>query len=143
MKVRSIKQLVEIALGNESNNYAEYTLGKLSPKQSKILEEVIGLRLVGAERIIDSNGIRHTLRKHGSERIESKHGQIAINLDDFNKIPLILKEPDSIFYSGKNRLKQDVFLYKKKIASIYYIAEAVRLSKTGNKLVFQTMYKRK
>ena len=92
---------------------------------------------------MDSNGIRHALRKHGNDKLESKHGEIAINIDDFSKLPQILKEPDAITYAGKNRLKQETFLYEKRIGSIYYVAEAVRHSKTGNKLIFQTMYKRK
>ena len=143
MKVRSIKQLIEVSLSNKTNIYAEFAFGKLSPKQSKMIENSIGSRLAGAERIIDSNGIRHALRKHGSERLEAKHGQIAVTIDDFSKVPLILKEPDEITYLGRNRLKQDTFLYEKKIGIIHYVAEAVRYSKAGNKLVFQTMYKRK
>lgn len=143
MKAKSIKELINLALNDKSNIYAEYTLGKLSPSQSKIIEAIAGQKLVGTSRIIDTSSIRHTLRKHGSEIIESKHGQIAVSIDDFNKIPLILKEPDSITYIGKNRLKQEVFVYQKKIGPIYYVAEAIRLSKRSNKLVFQTMYKRK
>ena len=143
MKAKSIKELVSLALSDKSNIHAEYTLGKLPAKQSKLIEKITGYHLAGSERIIDTSAIRHTLRKHGSEIIETKHGQIAVSIDDFNKIPLILKEPDQIIYAGKNRLNQVVFLYQKKIGAVYYVAEAVRLSRTGNKLVFQTMYKRK
>jgi len=41
-------------------------------------------------------------------------------------------------------MNQDVFMYGKNIDNTYFVAEAVRFSrKKGNKLVFQTMYKRK
>jgi hypothetical protein len=143
MKAKSIKELVNLALSEEFNFHAEFTLGKLPAKQSRIIESLIGSKLVGSDRIIDTSGIRHTLKKHGSEINESKHGQIAVSIDDFNKVPHILREPDQIVYSGKNRLKQDVFLYQKKIGVIYYVAEALRISKKGDRLVFQTMYKRK
>ena len=113
MKVKSIKELVNLALSEESNFHAEYTLGKLPAKQSRIIETITGYKLIGSDRIIDTSGIRHTLKKHGSESIESKHGQIAVSIDDFNKVPLILREPDQIIYSGKNRLKQDVFCTRK------------------------------
>ena len=118
MKAKSIKELVELALSNKTSKHAEYTLGKLPPKQSRIIEAITGYKLVGSERIIDTSGIRHTLRKHGSERMESRHGQIAVNIDDFSKISLILKEPDKILYTGKNRLQQDVFLFQKRIGTV-------------------------
>ena len=107
------------------------------------MESEIGIKLVGCSRIIDTNGIRHTLRRHGSEIEEAKRGQVAVNLDDFNKIPLIVKEPDSIKYGGKNKLKQDFFIYEKKIGDTYFLSEAVKVASAGNQLVFSSMYKRK
>ena len=118
MKAKSIKELVEMALSDSSNIHAEYSFGKLPAKQSKVIESILGHKLLGTERSIDTSAIRHTLGKHRSEINESKHGQIAVTIDDLNKIPLILKEPDLISYTGKNRLKQDVFLYTKRIGTI-------------------------
>lgn len=142
MKAKNIKELIDIALSN-GNHHAEFSFSKLPIAQSKILQEQIGLKLVGVERVIDTSAIRHTLRNHGSEENEAKHGQVAVTLDDFNKVPLILKEPDSITYLGKNRLKQDVFQYEKRIGNLFFVSEAVKVASAGNKLVFQTMYKRK
>ena len=142
LEAKTIKQLIDIALSN-GNKYAEFSFSRLPIAQSKIIEKQIGLKLVGVERIMDTSAIRHTLRNHGSESTEAPRGQVAVSLDDFGRIPLILKEPDNITYWGKNALKQDVFLYEKKIGDIYFVGEAVKVVSAGNKLVFQTMYKRK
>lgn len=140
MKVKSIKQLVSIALS--SNAHVEIVIGKLPIKQARIIEKIIGENLVGCERLINTSAIKHTLNAHGSPEREEKRGQIAVTIDDFQKIPLILKEPDSIKYAGKNKRSQDVFLFTKKIGFTYIVAECVR-NANKKKLDFGTMYKRK
>lgn len=72
-----------------------------------------------------------------------KHGQIAITHADFERIPEVLISPDAVSFLGNNALRQPVFLFTKRIGQLYFVAEAVRFSKKGNRLVFQTMYKRK
>jgi len=77
-----------------------------------------------------------------SEKTEKSRGQIAINLDDFDLITTVLEKADEVSYQGKNRLNQDVFLYKKKIENVHIVMEAVRISKKrGNKISISTMYK--
>ena len=140
MKPKNIKQLVQSAFS--SNEHQQLIIGKMPIKQSKLVESIINLKLVGATRIMDTSMIRHTIRKHGSIILESKQGQEAVNIDDFEKIPLILKEPDTISYEGLNSRKQHLFCYKKWIGVNYYVVEAVRIAKK-NALIFTTMYKRK
>jgi phage-Barnase-EndoU-ColicinE5/D-RelE like nuclease3 len=142
MNPKNIKQLVDIAL-RDGNLFAEFTFSKMPIAQSKIIENEIGIKLVGIHRVMDTSGIRHTLKNHGSEIDELKRGQIAVTIDDFNKIPQIVKYPDNIRYLGKNKLKQDVFEYEKRIGKIYFVSEAVKIAKVGNKLIFATLYKRK
>lgn len=140
MKVSSISQLVRLAL-SPGNVHGEYTFAKLPRKQAKLIEKDIQIDLTGAERVMDTSFIRHSILEHGNAKTEERRGQVALTTDDFLKVPMVLREPDEIKYAGKNKLKQDVFLYKKKIGMLYIVAEAVRLSKRSNKLVFQTMYK--
>ena len=142
MKPKNIKQLVDIALST-GNHFAEFTFSKMPISQSKILEKEIGIKLVGVDRVIDTNGIKHALKNHGSQITESKRGQIAITIDDFFIIPQIVKEPDSIKYLGKNTMNQDVFEYQKRVGDVYFVSEAVKVASAGNKLIFATMYKRK
>ena len=141
MKINSINQLVELALSDTKNTHAELVYGYLSSHQALIIEKEIGVNLKGAQRVIDTSGIRHALRKHGSPEKERKRGQIAITIDDFKLIPQILKSPDKIIYTGKNSLNQDTFAFHKKLKNAYIVAECVRFAKKGNKLVFATMYK--
>lgn len=140
--VKSVKHLVEIALENP-NDYGEMIFSKLPIKQARLIEAFIGVNLVGTERIMETSAIRHTIKNHGSPIKEALRGQIAVTIDDFLKVPLILREPDKISYLGKNSAMQDVFLFTKQIGVIYMVAECVRFSKIGDRMVFCTMYKKK
>ncbi|MFN8281986.1 MAG: hypothetical protein U0U67_02165 [Chitinophagales bacterium] len=140
---KEIQELVEYALTSETNKKRELVIGKVSKKQAKEIEKLVGINLEGVERVIDSYMIRHALGKHGSPTKESKQGQIAITIDDFILLPEVYIHPDKIEYIGKNSLKQDLFRYIKKIDESLFIIEALRVSKKGYKLIFTTMYKRK
>ena len=72
---------------------------------------------------------------------EEARGQVAINLDDFELIPKILKDATEINYKGKNSLKMDVFEYKYKIDDTYIVLEELRENKYGKKLFLSTLYK--
>lgn len=143
MKAKSIKDLVNFALADNANKHAEYVFSKMPKHQASEIEKAINVNLTGCERLIDTSGIRHTIRKHGDSKKEAKRGQIAVTIDDFELIKDVVRSPDSISYGGKNSLKQDVFIYSKKIGSLYIVAEAVRYNKRGNKLIFNSMYKKK
>ncbi len=140
---KALIELIELALADNPKHHI-LSIGLVQKKQAEFINQFVQENVSGLERFIDTSGIRHALKEHGSNKTEFSRGQIAINNDDFLLLPEILKSPDSIEYAGKNTLKQDVFIYKKEIENVYFIAEAVRFSKKkGNKLVFQTMYKRK
>jgi len=138
---KEIKNLVQKALTG-SNKHMELTINYLPKYQAQIIEKIIGIDLNGVSRSIDTYGIKHTIKEHGSERTELARGQLPVNIDDFELIPEILKT-DIVKYGGKNSLKQDVFVFERRIGNLYFVVEAVRFSKKGNKLVFQTLYKRK
>ncbi len=138
---QKIRNLVEIALTVE-NKHFELPIGFLPKYQAQIIEAQIGIDLTGVERVLDTYGIKHTIKEHGSEKTELLRGQLPINIDDFELIPEIIKT-ENIRYGGKNSLRQDVFIFEKRIGNLYFVVEAARFSKKGNKLVFQTLYKRK
>jgi phage-Barnase-EndoU-ColicinE5/D-RelE like nuclease3 len=141
--IKKIKELVNQSLDIKPVHKI-LSIGKSSKEQTEFINKYVTEDVTGIERFIDTSGIRHALKEHGSPKTEEPRGQIAITIDDFELIPEILKNPDSIEYVKKNSLKQDIFLYTKEIGNIYFVAEAVRLSKKkGNKLIFGTMYKRK
>lgn len=138
---KEIRELVTKALTIENKHY-ELVLSYLPNYQATIIEKYVGVNLAGVERIIDTYAIKHTIKMHGNERTEKSRGQLPVNIDDFELIPEILKT-DIVKYGGKNALKQDVFVFEKRIGNLYFVVEAVRFSKKGNKMVFQTLYKKK
>lgn len=108
-----------------------------------MIKEVLNEDLSGCKRFMDVYAIKHCISNHGFEKTEKSRGQEAITLDDFENVPLVLKSPDKVEYAGKNRLKQDLVRYTKRMNGLYVVVEAVRVKKQGNKLYFQTMWKRK
>lgn len=142
MSKKAIKDLVNFALSDKTNFHKEIIIGKVSESQAKEIKNLFGFDLQGVERYIDTSAIRHTIKKHGSEKTETSRGQIAINIDDFELIPEILKNPDEIKFLGKNKLKQNVLEYRKKVENMYVVLQAIRESKKkGNRLYCETMYK--
>ena len=140
---KEIRELVALAF-DAHPQYFVMEIGSISSKQAEILNIYVKENLNGLKRIMDTNAIRHTIKEHGNFKTETLRGQLPVNTDDFLLVPYILTNPDKTEYMGKNSLKHDVFRYTKNIDVTYFVAESVRFSKKkGNKMVFQTMYKRK
>lgn len=78
------------------------------------------LDVTGFTRVLDNYGVRHTIKQHGNARQESQRGQIAVTLEDFEKILAITSEPDNIFANGKNKIGRDVIVFVKVIDGIGY-----------------------
>lgn len=141
---KEIQELVQFALSDKLNQHKSIIIGTVNKMQSDIIEQFSGVNIYGCNRIIDTSLIRHVISKHGSPSIEEKKEQIAITIDDFILIPTVLTNADFITYEGKNNLKRDCFKYTKKLADgTIIIIEAVIINKYGNKMVIETMYKKK
>ena len=97
---------IEISLGTVTN--------------AERIKAETGFDVSGFERIIDNYGIRHTIKRHGNEAIESARGQIAVTLADFDLVPLITASPDLVFADGKNKIGRDVIVFTKLIDGIGY-----------------------
>ena len=76
--------------------------------------------MTGFTRVLDNYGVRHTIKQHGNARQESKRGQIAVTLEDFEKIFAITSQPDDVFADGKNKIGRDVIVYVKVIDGVGY-----------------------
>ena len=94
------------------------TLGNVA-NASLILEKT-GLNVAGFLRVLDNYGVRHTIKQHGNPTQEAKPGQIAVTLEDFEKIVLITSQPDNLFADGKNKIGRDVLVFVKVIDGIGY-----------------------
>jgi hypothetical protein len=85
--------------------------------------------------------MKHVLKGHGDEKKEKQYGQIAINENDFKRIPEIVSSPDLVMFGAK-RHKNDVLYYVKKMSdgTTLYLEEVLSKNK---KLRSKTMFKRK
>lgn len=115
-------------------------IGALSSHEISTIQTKTGFNLNGYERIIDYSSVRHILKFHGDAKLEAKRGQIAITVDDFEKIPKIVK-PENISHSGKNRIGRDCIFYTTKLGTTFYCVEEIRTGKKN--LALNTFYKRK
>lgn len=140
---KEIKELVQFALSDKLNKHKSIVIGKVTKKQALVIQKETGIDMYGCERIIDTSVIRHIIRRHSSPKSEEKLGQIAITLDDFENIPKYLSSAYKMEYLGKNKLDQDVFQYETIDNGTVIILEAVRINKYGNKMLIETMYKKK
>ena len=92
---------------------------------------------------IETSAIIHVLKRHGSDIRNHKSGQIPIHKDDFQRIPSILKEYDSLTISEASTKStgNTVIRYEKKFedGKIFYLEE----KRDGRRsLALQTMYKK-
>ena len=87
---------------------------------ASLIQEKTGLNVAGFIRVLDNYGVRHTMKQHGNVRQESQRGQIAVTLEDFEKILVITSEPDNVFADGKYKIGRDVIVFVKVIDGIGY-----------------------
>lgn len=139
-KVESIKQLIE-ELKNDKSAFLRYEIRELSEKEIQQIKEATGFDLSGYTRTMYSYGVNHAFKKHGNPKTEESRGQVAITEEDFELIPQIVANPDSIEFGEKNDLGNDLIKYSKIIGNQLFYVEEIR---NGRKeVVLQTLYKRK
>lgn len=96
----------------------------------------------GYSHVIDGFAVRHTLKTHGDARGEAARGQLPVTEADFQYIPEVVRQYDTVFNAGKNGVGRDVIRYEKNIGDdTVFVVEEVRSKR--NQLAFQTMWKRK
>lgn len=138
---KEIKELVDFALSDQLNKHKSIVIGTVNKKQAEIIKKETGFEMYGCDRLLDTSAIRHILRKHGSPKIEESRGQIAVTLDDFEKIPSYIANASKIEYIEKNKLKRDAFQYTTEEDGAIIVIEGVVINKKGNKIMIETMFK--
>ena len=134
-----IKKFIENVLKDKSNKLHKYSLGKLTYKEIRKIKETASIDLRNYTRIIDSYGIKHALKKHSNNKKEKLRGQIAITLEDFQKIKEIVKNSDKIKIIGKAKRGGILIEYTKRINVEYIYIEEQR----NKEVAMKTMFKRK
>ncbi len=89
---------------------------------------------------MDTNGIRHALKRHGEGR-ERIPGQIPITEADFLKVPEIIANPDVVAYGSRTKTGGQAVVYGKSLNDGTFLMVEERLE--GKDLLsFKTMRKR-
>lgn len=140
-KAKSIKALVEWSLTSNSNEQVKFSMGNVTKPVAETVREITGLDIDGYDCIIDNFAIKHTLLQHGNAVKEEKRGQVAVTLDYFEKIPMVIKNPDKISDGGTTKIGRRVIVYEKRVNGVIMYVEEIRTKK--KELAMLTMYMKK
>jgi hypothetical protein len=135
-------ELIKYAFEDTSNQLKTIELHFLESDELLFFEELLKDIKKTFKRTIDNYAIVHTNNKHGLESKEISRGQIAVTIDDYLLIPIIVKYPDVIILGDKSNIGTNLIKYEKEINGIcYFYVEEVR--KKRKSLAMKTLYKRK
>lgn len=136
---KEINRLVKVAKLGPGNKKTAVSFSSVGKKQAEKIKDAIGEDVEGYRHVIDSFGVRHSIKHHGNAKKEEARGQLAITDADFAKIPEIVQSPDSIESAGKDRTGNPLIRYKKRFNGTTYYVEEVR--KKRGELVSKTLWK--
>lgn len=141
-----ISELYILSL-TDDNKYHVVDIGLIDLELAQKIFQHTDIDLEGYAITIDNYGIKHTLKRHGDSDKEALQGQIEVKLEDFELIPLILREADKVHLSARQRSKNspltETLIFEKEVQNYYYVLKEIkRVTKKGKvkRLVFQTMY---
>ena len=106
------------------------TVGFLSDKAARKIEELTGKKVYGNRVILDDNGIIHIKKRHGEN---GEHDESMKNIEDIARIGYILANYDCIefrneyaqgYVDANGKLAPKVII-SKKIDGTFYVIEAV------------------
>ena len=139
-----ISDLVAYAKADPTNTAREINFGNVPNFQAQLINASTGVRVNGAKKTLSNHGITHTLKRHGDDVSEKKRGQKGIIDSDFELIPSILNDPDSVVKGTLNSMKEQTILFIKKVGQYtYYVAMALKERDNILRLHFNTMYAKK
>ena len=103
-----------------------------------ILQHFHKLFLTGYKHVIETSGVQHAEKRHGTK----SNDRTPLTLEDYLLIPYIIKNRDNVTIStSKTRQREStVLVYEKQIELTLYYVEEIRIGKKS--LAFQTLYKR-
>jgi len=92
--------------------------------------------------MLDNYSIVHVFSRHSDPIKELAKGNEPILFDDFNKLPIILNQPDLVKSLGKTKQGIEALLFEKEWnGEKFYCIQEVRTKK--KRLCLKTMYKKK
>lgn len=124
------------------------TVGFLTVSAAEKIKELTGKEVYGNRIVLDKNGLRHIIERHG---IEGKQDDTMRDKKDIARIGYVLANFDKIEfndeyskgYQDKNMKPAPKVIISKKIDGIAYVIEAVSDSKTKRNYIVSAYKKRK
>lgn len=95
-----IVSFVRNALTDKASNEKLY-MGKVPDGVANTIAENTGLAVSGYNVILPSDVVRHVVKKHGSEDVETARGQQAVTDATFAALPEVISAPDNVQLSGQ------------------------------------------
>lgn len=119
---------------------------KLTVVKSTVAEKIknlTGIDVSGYSHSISISQINHTIKNHSDKLKEEKRGQIPITEKDFERLPDVFENPDTIEYAGKNKIGRETIKYTKTFDDGTTVVYEAILGKKKKELEFSTMFKLK
>lgn len=137
----TIRDFVRNAVNSRSSNERLY-LGKIPESTVQKVREETGLDISGFSSIMNGGEVRHALKNHAQTDTEAARGQVGITEEDFERLPEILADPDSVRLSEKrDSAGRPAIIFTKKIGDRYVTVQGYSQGKQG--LIFDTMWANK
>ena len=137
--VKEFHNRIQNAINNKNSKGRTY-LGDVSESIAKKVKKILGIEVSNRRHVLADNDIRHIINEHGNPKIEESKGQIAVTLDDIEKIPEIIATYNSIVKGTDNKEGNTIRYIKKYSDNISYVVEVV--PSEGNALKIKTMWKK-
>lgn len=105
------------------------------------IAKVVGVGVDGFALVLESNNVRHALRRHGDDRVEVLRGQVALDEGDIARFVAVMAEPNRIETGATGRRGAPTALFIKRRGKAEYVVVA-ELRCGVQQVAFKTMLKR-
>lgn len=137
--IGKVIQAAKEAFGKGTTEHVEAKF-PISPKILNILKNH-GIDVDIRTSDVNSSFVNHALAEHGNQSVEEEHGQIAVNYNDFSKIPSVINSPDYIVIEGYEDGTKGLVFVKNMEDNTPFIVEIP--SKKKQRILATTMYKKR
>lgn len=118
-------------------------LGEVSPVLREMIREALEIDVTGYKHVIAESAVNHIRNRHGASSIEASRGQLVVTEADFEGLPELLENPDSLAvdkaYNTGSQSK--IRITKQTKDGTYTIVEMVLSGKKRKSLKVVTLWK--
>lgn len=123
--------------GTTENKEARFLI---SQHISQVLKKY-GINTFGFTADLNTSFVNHAIIEHGNQSVEEKQGQIAVDYDDFSKIPNVINNPDYIVIERYKDGSIGLVFVKNMEENTPFVVELP--SRKKKRLLAKTMYKKR